>query len=165
GYGVGRLMFPKSPHIALGIGAFLAFHPQHLHIIASINNDVLAWALVGIMLVLSIAHIKTDNPRLPLLMGLVVGIAFITKATAYFLVAIGILAILLKQKNMIRALVVYSAPALLLGMIWWLRNFSVYGFPDFLGLRAHDAVVVGQLRTATRISELGFGGYVSEFMQ
>ncbi|MDX2076993.1 MAG: DUF2142 domain-containing protein [bacterium] len=165
GYGVGRLMFPKSPHIALGIGAFLAFHPQHLHIIASINNDVLAWAMVGLMLVLSITHIKTDNPRLPLLMGLVVGIAFITKATAYFLLAIGILAILLKQKNIIRALAVYITPALLLGMVWWLRNFSVYGFPDFLGLRAHDAVVVGQLRTATRISELGFGGYVSEFMQ
>jgi 4-amino-4-deoxy-L-arabinose transferase-like glycosyltransferase len=164
-YGVGRLMFPNSPQIGLGMGAFVAFHPQHLHIIASINNDVLAWALVGIFLVLAITYLKTDMARLPLYMGIVVGIAFMTKATAYFLLAIGLLAILLKRKKLFLALVQFISPALIGGLIWWLRNIAVYGFPDFLGLRAHDAVVVGQLRTAERIAELGFGGYVSELMQ
>jgi len=164
-YGIGRLMFPNSPQIALGVAGFVAFHPQHLHIIASINNDVLAWALVGIFLVLAITYLKTGNSRLPLFMGILVGIAFMTKATAYFLLAIGLLAILLKRKNLFLAIMQFISPAVILGLIWWIRNIAVYGFPDFLGLRAHDAVVVGQLRTAERIAELGFGGYLSEFMQ
>ena len=164
-YGVARLMFPDSPAIALGVAGFVAFHPQHLHIIASVNNDVLAWALVGVMLVMSIAYLKTDNPRLPLWMGIIVGIAFITKATAYFLLAIGVLAILLKRRDTIRGLLLYIPSALILGLLWWIRNIAVYGFPDFLGLRAHDVVVVGQLRTVERIAELGFSGYVSEFFQ
>lgn len=164
-YGVARLMFPNSIPIALGVAGFVAFHPQHLHIIASVNNDVLAWALVGMMLVMAITYLKTDNPRLPLWMGVIVGIAFITKATAYFLLAIGLLAILLKRRDTMRGLLLYIPPALILGLLWWIRNIVVYGFPDFLGLRAHDAVVVGQLRTAERIAELGLGGYVSEFLQ
>jgi len=164
-YGIGRLMFPNSPQIALGVAGFVAFHPQHLHIITSINNDVLAWALVGIFLVLAITYLKTGNSRLPLFMGILVGIAFMTKATAYFLLAIGLLAILLKRKNLFLAIMQFISPAVILGLIWWIRNIAVYGFPDFLGLRAHDAVVVGQLRTAERIAELGFGGYLSEFMQ
>ncbi len=164
-YGIGRLMFPNSPQIALGVAGFVAFHPQHLHIITSINNDVLAWALVGIFLVLAITYLKTGNSRLPLFMGILVGIAFMTKATAYFLLAIGLLAILLKRKNLFLAIMQFISPAVILGLIWWIRNITVYGFPDFLGLRAHDAVVVGQLRTAERIAELGFGGYLSEFMQ
>lgn len=164
-YGVGRLMYPDSPAIALGVAGFVAFHPQHLHIVASINNDVLAWALVGMMLVLVITYLKTDTTNLSWWMGIVVGIAFITKATAYFLVTIGLLAILLKRRNTVRALLTYIAPALSLGLIWWMRNIIVYGFPDFLGLRAHDAVVIGQLRTADRIAELGFSGYLVEFFQ
>jgi 4-amino-4-deoxy-L-arabinose transferase-like glycosyltransferase len=164
-YGVGRLIFPDSPAIALGVAGFVAFHPQQLHIIASVNNDVLAWALVGMMLVMAIAHLKTDDQRLPLWMGVIVGIAFITKATAYFLLAVGLLAILLKRRNILRELMLYIPPALILGLIWWIRNISVYGFPDFLGLRAHDAVVVGQLRTSERLAELGFGGYSAELFQ
>lgn len=164
-YGVGRLMFPDSPAIALGVAGFVAFHPQQLHIITSVNNDVLAWALVGMMLVAAIAYLKTDTWHLSLWMGMIVGIAFITKATAYFLLAIGLLAILLKRRNTRHGLILYIPPALILGLIWWIRNITVYGFPDFLGLRAHDAVVVGQLRTSERLAELGFGGYVSELFQ
>lgn len=164
-YGVGRLIAPQSPHIALGLAGFIAFHPQHLHIIASINNDVLAWAWVSLTMVLSIAYIKTGNSRLALIMGFVMGLAFFTKATGYFLVAIGLLAILIRREKLFSSAIRFTTPALVLGVIWWIRNISIYGFPDFLGLRAHDAVVVGQLRTAERISQLGFGGYVSEFLQ
>lgn len=41
------------------------------------------------------------------------------------------------------------------GVIWWGRNSVVYGFPDILGLMAHDVVVVGQLRTAEQIEQVG----------
>jgi hypothetical protein len=56
--------------------------------------------------------------------------------------------------------VLFFAPALILGALWWLRNFGVYGFPDFLGLRAHDLVVADQLRTAQFIADNGWNEYL-----
>jgi hypothetical protein len=49
--------------------------------------------------------------------------------------------------------------------LWWLRNLGIYGFPDFLGLRAHDLVVTDQARTAAQIAQLGFGPYLAESLQ
>jgi hypothetical protein len=49
--------------------------------------------------------------------------------------------------------------------LWWGRNIAVYGFPDFLGLREHDAVVVGQLRTADYIADIGTTQYIETALQ
>ena len=46
-------------------------------------------------------------------------------------------------------------PALVLGALWWGRNVAVYGWPDVMGLIRHDAVVVGQPRTADWIARDG----------
>jgi hypothetical protein len=110
-----------------------------------------------------------------------VGLGFLTKATTYFLVAIVLLAIFLRwrsdhssppnsfQKDEVKSLLRHSLqfllPAILLGTIWWLRNLSVYGVPDFLGLMAHDRVVIGQLRTADYLSQVGWSSYLSNLVQ
>ncbi len=60
---------------------------------------------------------------------------------------------------------VVAIPALILAGTWWLHDINVYGFPDFLGLRRHDAVVVGQERTADHIAKLGLSGTLSEAVQ
>jgi len=44
---------------------------------------------------------------------------------------------------------------LALGLLWWGRNLIVYGAPDFMGLIAHDAVVVGKGRTSEFIARDG----------
>jgi hypothetical protein len=62
---------------------------------------------------------------------------------------------------LLRALGLFVLPALLLGGLWWGRNIGVYGFPDFLGLRAHDLVVADQPRTADFIAEFGRETYIS----
>ncbi|MBC8099965.1 MAG: hypothetical protein H7Y11_11030, partial [Armatimonadetes bacterium] len=105
------------------------------------------------------------------------GLIFITKATAYLMAGVVVVGVLIDSfirannhklsvlniRRLAFSLMVLVLPALMLGGIWWLRNFSVYGFPDFLGLRAHDAVVVGQLRTADYIAQLGStGAYLGE---
>ncbi len=54
---------------------------------------------------------------------------------------------------------------LILGGAWWLRDVSVYGFPDIFGLARHNAVVVGQPRTADLIAREGWGAYLSEGIQ
>lgn len=180
-FGIGITLFPDRPEIGLGTAAFVAFQPQHLAILASLNNDALGWALVAVMLWASVVYVKVDNaPVKPWHLGILLGIAFATKATAYPMAAIIGLALLLRTfypasgltfstpsiRAFLVAVVQLIVPALLIGLLWWLRNFSVYGFPDFLGLRAHDTVVVGQLRTNDYIAQLGsFGAYLSEALK
>jgi hypothetical protein len=50
-------------------------------------------------------------------------------------------------------------PAGAFALFYWGRNLLVYGFPDFLGLQAHDRVVVGQLRTSEHIADIGINAY------
>ena len=45
----------------------------------------------------------------------------------------------------------------------WLRNLSVYGGLDVMGLARHNAVVVGQPTTAQWISDHGVGGLLQHF--
>ena len=174
--GIGAVMFPQRPWIGLGAAAFVAFQPMHIHILASVNNDALGWAMVGILLYGAIAYVKS----IPLFgreikawhLGIFMGIAFITKATAFFMAGVIPLAILLhwwasderKAADLIKRWAAFLIPALIFGIAWAIRNFDVYGFPDFMGLAAHDSVVIGQPRTAELIDRLGFGGYLREIL-
>jgi 4-amino-4-deoxy-L-arabinose transferase-like glycosyltransferase len=177
-YGVGRLMIPARPWIALAAAAFVAVLPQHVHILASVNNDALGWALVGLILLATVAYLQ-GTPLLgravhPWHLGLLVGIGFITKATTYFLAGVVLVALLLRWwtarrqdhrqsvKQLLPVMISFLLPALTLGALWWGRNLHVYGFPDFLGLAAHDHVVADQPRTADRIEALGLDGYLWE---
>ena len=60
----------------------------------------------------------------------------------------------------LRRLVAFGVPALILGGVWWVRDLSVYGFPDLFGLGRHNLVVADQLRTADYIAQLGVGEYL-----
>ena len=167
-YGVGRVLYPETPWIGLGASAFVAFLPQHVAILASVNNDALGWALMGLMLWATVHYLKFDRVKAWHL-GVLVGIGLITKATTYFMAGVIPLAILLKwmqntDKRDYRALAMlwaqYLIVALAFGLLWWVRNIDVYGFPDFLGLIAHDEVVIGQTRTADTIADIGLGAYL-----
>ena len=50
-------------------------------------------------------------------------------------------------------------PAALIALPWCARNIAVYGWPDFLGLQRHDAIVVGQMRLADFVAQNGWGAY------
>lgn len=168
-YGIGQALYPDRPQIGLGAAALVAFVPQHVHILASVNNDTLAWAVIAVTLLLTIHYVISDYPQrnTPILLGMLVGIGFITKSTTYFMGGIVVLAILLRwwrarEIDLSRHIVLFLIPALILGGLWWGRNIAVYGFPDFLGLARHDAVVVGQPRTAELIDRIGFNGFIEE---
>lgn len=110
-------------------------------------------------------------------LGAITGLAFLTKMNAAFLAGVIALAILLrwsftpgltgKQRllGFLRDGLLAALVALALGGIWWARNVSVYGFPDLFGLRAHDAVVVGQPRTADFFAQLGAAEGLWRFLQ
>ncbi|MGV2437012.1 MAG UNVERIFIED_CONTAM: hypothetical protein LVT10_20745 [Anaerolineae bacterium] len=69
------------------------------------------------------------------------------------------------RQHLLRAYALTLALALGLGAVWWIRNSMVYGGGDVVGLRAHDAVVVGQLRTADYLAQVGQAHYWQAFLQ
>jgi hypothetical protein len=218
-YGIGKAMYPERPWIALGAAAFVAFLPQHVAIMAAVNNDGLAEVVIGVTLLAAIRYLKAsedtatgslagertepssggfpqrtgqmlpasgvvwtknrDYPSArshgfsPLLLGVLVGVGFLTKASTYFLVVVAPLAVMLKWRmeyndgakralpTVLARLALFFMPALLLGAIWWARNLGVYGWPDFLGLGRHDVVVADQLRTADYIADNGWPAYLN----
>lgn len=171
-YAVGKALLPAQPQIALGAAAFVAFIPQHMATLASVNNDSLAELVVAVTLWLTILYLKTERVKAWQL-GVVVGIGLLTKVNTIFLVGLVPLAILLKwwtgryraqvsPLKLLRELLMFALPVLVLGGVWWARNVSVYGFPDVFGLGRHDLVVTDQARTAERIAEIGLGNYLSE---
>ena len=228
-YTLSQTLMPDRPGVALGAAAFVAFLPQHVAMLAGVNNDSLVELLIGLTLLMTARFLLgqiEQNRRLALLLlvvalpvlsillggwriptfvgvvfvavlavgvlvpslanngdwqiwaiGILVGLIFTTKATGYFVAGLIPLAIVMRyrrpvnappiirrayRRTLLRRLAYFLIPALLLGGLWWLRNFSTYGFPDFIGLGAHDRVVVDQARTAARIAEIGFGPYLAE---
>lgn len=192
-YFICLLMFPYQSWLGLSAALFVAFQPQHVHILASVNNDALAWALIALTLLATVTYLRSKRAVRPWQLGLLVGAGLITKSTTYFLLAVVPLAITLHWwrahrkalresaevtfpeetrrdaisppvGRLLRQITLFLLPALALGGAWWLRNIDVYGYPDFLGLAAHDAVVVGQPRTEALIETLGIGGYLRELL-
>ncbi|MCY3976861.1 MAG: DUF2142 domain-containing protein [Chloroflexi bacterium] len=166
-YVISRCIAPAQPQIALGAMALVAFTPQHLSMMASVNNDALAEVIVALALLWLIRRNSEDTPIWQL--GLIVGAALLTKITITFLALIAPLAIWLKwrrgggpARELLRSIAIFLSVAILIGGLWWLRNITVYGFPDFLGLAAHDAVVADQPRSADYIAQHGFAVYLSQ---
>ncbi len=160
-----RAMAPRWPVLALTGAGLVAFIPQHLAILGSVNNDALAGLIVGLTLWATVRYLAASAGEAPhpAMLGLLAGVAMITKTTIYFLGGIVVLAVLLRWRRERwpwrvagRHLAAALIPALVIGGMWWARNLAVYGGLDFAGLDRHDEVVIGQLRTADYIErELG----------
>ena len=180
----GRAVFDGDAPRALAVAAFVAFLPQHLAILGSVNNDSLAELIIAAILALLVLPWPDRPPRGRLLaLGLLLGAGFLTKATAYLMApVIGVFLLArywpvkpdrsarpdrLPQpvRSLVRALLLVFVPALLLGLLWWGRNVSVYGGLDVMAKGAHDAVVVGQPRTAEWIAQYGLGGTIGRFLR
>lgn len=180
-YAIIRLIFPDRAAWALGAAAFAAFLPMHVAMAAAVNNDALAEVLLAAVLWLSIRYVKFGllGPRAPtrvdaLALGAMVGLALVTKVSAYIGVAVALAAPLIAwfenrraggiKRLPLAALVLIGLPALLMALPWYVRNAQVYGNLDILGRHWHDAVVVGQLRTSELIAQAGLPAAAERFL-
>lgn len=185
----GRAVFDGDAPRALAVAAFVAFLPQHLAILGSVNNDSLAELIIAAILALLVLPWPDRPPRRRLLaLGLLLGAGFLTKATAYLMAPVIGVFLLARYwpvkpdrsaveqpvggrissadlSGLVRALLLVFVPALLLGLLWWGRNVSVYGGLDVMAKGAHDAVVVGQPRTAEWIAQYGLSGTIGRFLR
>ncbi|MGH2535981.1 MAG: glycosyltransferase family 39 protein [Candidatus Promineifilaceae bacterium] len=157
---IARLAAPERPVIALGAAAANAFLPMFVFISASVNNDNLVAPLSSLTLLLCLQIVKqpraTDTGGRPrwLLLGVVIGLAALSKITAVGLLPLAGLALLLEawQAGRWRArrpwelmrdwagrLAYVAIPAALLAGWWYGRNLRLYG--DWSGWNAFLAVV------------------------
>lgn len=180
-------LLPEHKPLALAAAAFVAFLPEYLAVAASVNNDSLSLLVVAVITVASLTYL--GNPALrdrkgevkPLdvasrphaaALGGLAGVAYLTKLTIYLpSVAVVAIAVLLRWRTERRSIgwlagqIAWSAGmSLAFGLPWWIRNASVYGWPDVAGLQRHDAVVVGQPRTADLVSKVGMGEYLRDYV-
>lgn len=161
-WAVARQLFPNQAWLGISAAALIAFIPQRLAIMAGVSNDSLSELMSGLVL-LGVTFYLTQKPphlKIAFLIGLLVGLTFLTKATVYFVAGIAGLAILLRWwqekwslKRALTQLFAFAVPALLFGAIWWVHGIQTYGGTDILGLQRHDEVVVGQLRTEDYIEK------------
>ena len=162
-------IFPERKHLALAVMSFVAFLPQNVHMLASVNNDALAGLVIALLMLLCIKYLKGENVKVWHI-GLVTGITFITKTTIYFMAGVILIVIFMRWRqskehdftSLIRQYIRFGIPAGVFALSYWGRNIRVYGFPDFLGLQAHDEIVVGQLRRAEFIATQGMDAYWRE---
>lgn len=116
------------------------------------------------------------------LLGVLLGLGMLTKIYAYMLLAIALVVVVVvvwlrprvpaatvervKLSPSRRGLLAgvqrslwVVVPACLLALPIWIRNMLLYGASDFLALRYHDQVVVGQPRTTEWLAQHGWVAY------
>ena len=166
-FGTVRAIFPTQPGLALITIALIAFIPQHVAMTAGVNNDALAELVVGGTLWALVVYIGGDRERdRPWQIGLLLAVALLTKTTAYAVVVVAMVAVLVRWRRERRAwgwavgqLAWMLVPALIVSAPWFIRNGLTYGWSDPLGLVRHNEIVEGQLRTSEYLALHGWAAY------
>lgn len=161
-------IFPQQPWLAAFSTAVIGLLPQHLFILSGYNNDALAevWIAATAWQAVRLLHMSAPPSRAALtLLGVLVGLAFWTKATAYLTLPLALFAAWVAgalpwQRRAQNALHV-AIVAGMIGLPWWARNMALYGGLDFLGLQAHNAAVTGQPTTAAWIAQYGLAEVIT----
>lgn len=167
-YRLVKEIFPDDEALALGTTTFVAAVPMHLALTAALNNDTLAeLILVGVLWWL-VGWIKEGQGMRLIGLGVLIGLGLVTKTTTYIALPLAFVVIVgvhrRSFRDLGRSLAAVFGPALLLALPWWGRNLAVYGDMDLLGLRRHDAVIVGQPRMAEWLAQLGAFELVKRFL-
>jgi len=153
-------IFPDRRNLALGAAAVNAFTPMFLFISGAVNNDNLVVPLCSLALLMMV---KITNRKSQIAnrhwasLGLVIGLAILTKESAIGLLApagLTVAYIAYRQRSMRTflegGLIVVGLAAIISGW-WFIRNWQLYGDPlglnaflDILG-RRHPPATLHQL--------------------
>jgi hypothetical protein len=157
---------------ALVAAAFVAFLPQHLAILAALNNDALAGLIIAGILYGLVRHwgkqggTEGNVPSATHLVGLgiLLGVGLLTKGSVYIIGLVLWRYYGVDKARFLRTGLLVGIAAAFIALPWWLRNSIVYGGLDIIAWQAHGEVVVGQPRTNEWIAELGVIGTGQRFV-
>ncbi len=150
-YRIAREVLPDQPAMALGVAAIHAFTPMFIFISSSVNNDNLVIPLSSLALLMLLRLLPPDRghpcpPEEPrtipvmryLLLGVVLGLAALTKTSSLALTVLTALVVVMRAVRR-RSWTEFFAggfatalPLLLIAGWWYVRNLRLYG--DLFGL-------------------------------
>jgi len=148
-YRLGREVFPDRPALALGAAALVAFNPQFLYLSGAVTNDVPA-ALCGAAVLWASVRLLRNGPslRADLTLGILYGLALLTKFHLLALIAVIELAYVLAVRRtrnwraLLRANLIILGMALVIAGWWFWRNWVLYGDPT--GMRKVNELWAGR---------------------
>ncbi|MBN1813879.1 MAG: glycosyltransferase family 39 protein [Anaerolineae bacterium] len=148
-YCIGREIFPRRPALAAGAAALIAFNPQFIYLSGAINNDIAA-ALAGTAVLWACVRLVRRGPswRADVVMGVLYGLALLTKFNLLALLALIELAYVLAVwrtrpgersrtrpwRAFLRGNLIVLGPAALIAGWWFVRNQVLYGDPAGLSI-------------------------------
>lgn len=143
----------KRTDVALIAAAFAALLPMNCALSGAISNDVLLYALCSWSLAI-MGLVLNDGwtVKRAVALGLVIGLAMLTKTTAIALLPILALTMWMKRPTVKMGALPWAL-AIGLAIGWWARNQSLYGDP--FAIKAFNQAFVGSPQASTFIAGLG----------
>lgn len=155
-WGFGRLS------VALTAAAVAALLPMNIALSGAVSNDPLLFLLCTWSLAICALGVRDGwTIRRALALGILVGLAALTKTTALGLFPIALFAMLWTKDRDWRLIALGAGTALLLALPWWIRNQTLYGDP--FAIRAFNQAFVGSPQASSFLEVLGPWGYWTGF--
>jgi hypothetical protein len=146
---LGRRLAPDRPWTAVAAAGMVAFLPMHLHLAASIGNDVLAEVLAAAVLLLLAGVLRAGGEyragrreaapaaTTARWIGLLIGLSLLTKSLGVLLLPVAWLGLALAGRGPVRYewrrvgrdIIATTAVALVISGPWLVRNQLLYGDP------------------------------------
>ena len=159
-YRTARLLKPDDPDfaiLAMGVAALL---PTHLVVTSGVNNDsLLELCCSSVLYLLLVAFRSGLNLWRAVWLGVLIGLAVLTKVSGILLLPTAIFACLLMRlhgetgKSVWRGVGGILAGFLVVSSWWFVRNQLVYGSP--LPLSQFNAAFAGTMQAETAAQKLG----------
>lgn len=149
--------------------AIVCFHPTFVLLAGSFNNDALCVLLTLLTVLLALSWYRKPTLRRILALGLSLGLAMMTKLSAWLVspaVALLFLCVLLRRRNEWKGLllqfVCFGLVCAPLGLWWEIRNAVAFGVPlSYIPrLPETSSQHIGQISAAQRLFNFG-GGQLS----
>ena len=156
---IAQRIFPDRPGLAFGAVAVNAFTPMFVFISGAVNNDNLAILLCSAALYLMVRP-GSPTAKDSLQLGVVLGLAALTKTTALGLIPLALIALVIADRQKLLAMgwrrrfgwalehgLAILVPILVIAGWWYYRNVRLYG--DWLGWSAFVEVLGQRARPAS----------------
>lgn len=134
-YALARRLAPDDPWPAITAPALAAFLPMFTYMTSVVNNDGLVLLLATLLLAQTATFLQEGGARRLPLIGILAGLALLTKDSALALLPLPLLAAGWRArrdgnpKTLLRDVAMVAGPALLLWIAWPVRNLVVHGSP------------------------------------